>query len=50
LKPKDAHAWYGLGKTYAACGERARVIEVYQKLKGLDSGLADDFFRRYVLP
>ena len=50
LKPKDAHAWYGLGKTYAACGERARVIEVYQKLKDLHSGLADDFFRRYVLP
>ena len=50
LKPKDAHAWYGLGKMYAACGERARVIEVYQTLKALHSGLADDFFRRYVLP
>jgi len=50
LQPKDAHTWYGLGKTYAACGERARVIEVYQKLKDLHSGLADEFFRRYVLP
>ncbi|MBP1779529.1 MAG: repeat-containing protein, partial [candidate division NC10 bacterium] len=50
LQPKDAHTWYGLGKTYAACGERARVIEVYQKLKDLHSGLADEFFRKYVLP
>jgi cytochrome c-type biogenesis protein CcmH/NrfG len=50
LQPKDAHTWYSLGKTYAACGERARVIEVYQKLKDLHSGLADEFFRKYVLP
>ena len=50
LKPKDAQAWYGLGKTYAARGERGQVIEVYQKLKSLQRELADEFFRRYVLP
>jgi tetratricopeptide (TPR) repeat protein len=50
LKPKDAKAWYSLGKTYATRGERGRVIEVYQKLRDLHGELADEFFRRYVLP
>ena len=50
LKPKDALAWYGLGQTYAVRGERARVIEVYEKLKSLPGELADEFFRKYVLP
>jgi len=50
LKPNDPHAWYGLGKTHAARGERAQVIEVYRRLKELHGGLAEGFFRSHILP
>lgn len=50
LKPKLAEAWYSLGAAYASQGDRKRVIEVYQQLRVLDRAIADEFFRKVVLP
>ncbi len=50
LKPDDATAWFGLGLAYAALGQQSEVIKVYEKLKTLDPKMADDFFRKAVLP
>jgi tetratricopeptide (TPR) repeat protein len=50
LKPDYAEAWYGLGVSHALKGDRQQVREVYQQLKTLDPSMADEFFRKFVLP
>jgi Flp pilus assembly protein TadD len=50
LKPDDDEAWYALGMAYAKQGNRAKVMEVYQQLKALNSGMAQGFFNNFVLP
>ena len=50
LKPNDALAWYMLGLAYNLDGQRSQVIEVYDKLRTLDSNLADKLFKAAVLP
>jgi len=50
LKPDDAEAWCNLGAAYDLQGNRAKVMQVYGKLKSLDRGMADEFFQRVVLP
>ncbi len=50
LKPGDAFAWYSLGLAYKADGQHSEVIKAYERLKTLDSKLADKFFREEVLP
>jgi Flp pilus assembly protein TadD len=50
LKPDHAKAWYNLGVAYSMRGDRSNVMTVYDKLKTLDQNLADDFFRKTVLP
>lgn len=50
LKPDDAEAWYELGLSYKATGQRPEVVKVYERLKTLDSSLAEKFFREDILP
>jgi tetratricopeptide (TPR) repeat protein len=50
LEPGDASSWYNLGITYNVQGDRSGVMAVYEKLKTLDSSLADKFFRAAVIP
>jgi tetratricopeptide (TPR) repeat protein len=50
LKPGYAEALYNLGVAYAQKGDRTKVTQVYEKLKQLNSELADQFFRKVVLP
>ena len=50
LKPDYATAWYKLGIAYSIQGDRSRVMTVYEKLKTLDTNLADDFFRKTAPP
>lgn len=50
LKPDYATAWYKLGIVYSIQGDRSRVMTVYEKLKTLDSNLADDFLRKTAQP
>jgi tetratricopeptide (TPR) repeat protein len=50
LKLDKAPAWYLLGEVYARQGDLAKVMEAYQRLKALDGLLADQFFRKFVLP
>ena len=50
MNPDDSGAWYNLGVTYAYLGRRDMVKRVHSALQELDSALAEDFFRRFVLP
>jgi tetratricopeptide (TPR) repeat protein len=50
LEPDNATGWYNLGLVYHELGDRSRVLRVYQRLKSLDRGMADKFFRQVVLP
>lgn len=50
LKPDWTRAWYSLGVVYRLDGNRAMVMEVYQKLKLLDGDEANDFFNKFVRP
>ena len=50
IDPEFAAAWYNLGNAYAMLGQRAKVLEVYKRLKTLDPVLAEDFFNAFVIP
>ncbi|HVS89309.1 MAG TPA: tetratricopeptide repeat-containing serine protease family protein [Candidatus Acidoferrum sp.] len=50
LDPSMPGAWFSLGEAYAAQNNRKKVIEVYERLKTLRPDLADEFFRKFVLP
>lgn len=50
LQPDDAAAWYNLGITYSIQGDRAKVMEVYQRLKLIDAVKAEEYFTKFVLP
>jgi len=50
LKRDYVDAWYGLGKAYAALGNRAQLMEIYEALRRLHSALADEFFEDFVSP
>lgn len=50
LDPEDTAAWKNLGIAYSISGQRSKVTEAYRRLKELDPKLADEFFRKYVLP
>ena len=50
IKPDDVHAWYILGALYDVQGDHSRMMMVYEKLKTLDQDLADEYFRKMVLP
>jgi tetratricopeptide (TPR) repeat protein len=39
-----------LGMAYSQDGDREHALEIYKKLKALDSSQAEFFFQRYVLP
>jgi len=50
LKPASIAAWYGFGTSSAFLGDQDGVAGAHQRLSGLDPGLADEFFRRYLSP
>ncbi|HVS87974.1 MAG TPA: tetratricopeptide repeat-containing serine protease family protein [Candidatus Acidoferrum sp.] len=50
LKPDNAEAWYNLGVAYASEGDRTKVMQIYEKLRQINPELADQFFRKVVLP
>jgi tetratricopeptide (TPR) repeat protein len=50
LNPNHADAWFNPGIEYAIPGNRAKVMEVYEQLKPLDSDAASVFFNKVVLP
>ncbi len=50
LKPDSKDAWYIMGLAYHGLGQQSEVIKVYEKLKTLDSKLAEKFFKEVVLP
>jgi tetratricopeptide (TPR) repeat protein len=50
LKSEDVDAWFNLGVAYAVMGRRDQAMEVYRRLKGLDAAMAEQFFRKVVLP
>jgi tetratricopeptide (TPR) repeat protein len=50
LKPGYAKAWYDLGVCYDHNGQRSDVVKVYEQLKTLDPKMADEFFRKFILP
>ena len=50
LKPGYAEALYNLGVAYAQKGDRTKVTQVYEKLRQANPELADQFFRKVVLP
>lgn len=43
LDPSDTSVWMGLGQALAVKGDRSGVLEVYEKLKGLDTDAANLF-------
>jgi tetratricopeptide (TPR) repeat protein len=50
FKPRNAPAWYNLGLAYAQSGQRGKMLEVYQRLKTLDAAIAEQFFKKVVMP
>lgn len=50
LAPDQGKVWHALGETYAHAGLNDDVHRVYQRLRGLDSGRAEQFYREYVFP
>jgi tetratricopeptide (TPR) repeat protein len=50
LKPDYVGALYGLGKAYAALGNRTQLMATYEALRTLHSALADEFFEEDVFP
>ncbi len=50
LKPDDADAWYNLGVIHWLQANRSGVMQVYERLKKLDSDRAAKFFNKFVLP
>ena len=50
IDPENSAAWYNLGAAYTYLGQRSKVIEIYQRLKGLDANWADKFFSNFVMP
>ena len=44
FNPEYANAWYDLGVAYRHSGQTNQVMDVYKRLKNLDSVLADQFF------
>ncbi|MHB1092928.1 tetratricopeptide repeat protein [Thiobacillus sp.] len=50
LAPDQAKVWQALGETYAHADRPDDVHRVYQRLRGLDSGRAEQFYRDYVFP
>jgi tetratricopeptide (TPR) repeat protein len=49
-KPDYAEAWYALGVAHALRRDRQEVREIYEQLKTLDARMADEFFRKFLLP
>ncbi len=50
LNPEYADVWYNLGIAYKELNQQEKVIEVYQRLRGLDANMADKFFKNIVVP
>lgn len=50
IKPDDINDWFFLGVSYKLDGQSGRVLEVYRRLKTLDSKKAEEFFTKVVLP
>lgn len=48
LNPDDSWSWVGLGQVLAAKGDRNGVLQVYDKLKNLDSDMANLFYAEVV--
>jgi tetratricopeptide (TPR) repeat protein len=48
LKPDSAEDWYALGWAYNLQGQRSEVTRVYERLKTLDTKLAEKFFQDVV--
>ena len=44
------HVLFALGRIHAHLNQRSKIIEIYRKLQGLDSDLADQFFSDLVVP
>lgn len=50
LKPDYCEPLTRLGGFYVLRGERAKVLDVYKKLRASNCEQADEFFRLFVLP
>jgi tetratricopeptide (TPR) repeat protein len=50
LAPDQGKVWHALGETYAHADLHDDVHRVYQRLRALDSGHAEQFYRDYVFP
>ncbi len=50
INPNYVKAWFNLGVDYKLSGQVDKVLEVHKHIKALDSGIADIFFNKIVLP
>lgn len=48
LKPQNGRPVYGLAVTYYESGDKAKGLDNYERLKGMDTGLAEAFANRFL--